>query len=145
MPALPRNCYQTPHGYLFRIIVPELLRPFFGKREIKKALGRDYRQAVSKALHLAFTVDRQFSEARERLDQEQGQQNALDAYLAIPRDKRHLTLTEVTPELVASLRSLWLASLDGDLARRNEGIDDEDYEELEQNVTQKTLSRLRSL
>ena len=47
MPALPSNCYKTPHGILFRIVVQKSLRPAVGKREIKKSLGKDYRQAIS--------------------------------------------------------------------------------------------------
>ena len=43
MPALPSNCYKTRNGYLFRIVVPEPLRDAVGKREIKQALGKDYR------------------------------------------------------------------------------------------------------
>lgn len=47
LPALPSNCCKTPHGILFRIVVQKSLRPAVGKREIKKSLGKDYRQAIS--------------------------------------------------------------------------------------------------
>ena len=82
MPALPRNCYKTPHGFLFRIIVPEALRPAVGKREIKKPLGKDYREAVSQARLLSVQVDRQFSELYEKSAQ-------LQRYLAMRIDAMH--------------------------------------------------------
>ncbi|MDZ7657137.1 MAG: DUF6538 domain-containing protein [Sulfurimicrobium sp.] len=110
MPALPRNCYKTPYGFLFRIIVPEALRSAIGKREIKQSLGKDYREAVSQARLLSLQVDRQFSELREQFAQHSLNQDALETYLATPADKRLKPITEVTPELAGSLRSLWLAS-----------------------------------
>ncbi len=136
MPALPRNCYKTPHGFIFRIVVPEALRPAIGKREIKKSLGRDYREAVSQARLLSLQVDRQFGELQEQAAQERLSQDALGAYLATPADKRLKPITEATPELAAGLRSLWLASLEADLAWRREGLDDDAYDELQQNITQ---------
>lgn len=136
MPALPRNCYKTPHGFIFRIVVPESLRSAIGKREIKKALGKDYREAVSQARLLSLQVDRQFGELQEQAAQDRLSQDALGAYLATPADKRLKPLTEATPELAGGLRSLWLASLEADLAWRREGLDDDAYDELQQNITQ---------
>jgi DNA-binding TFAR19-related protein (PDSD5 family) len=136
MPALPRNCYNTQYGFLFRVVVPEALRPAVGKREIKKSLGKDYREAVSQARILSVQVDRQFNELREKSAQHHQNQDALGAYLATPADKRLKAITEVTPELVAGLRSLWLASLEADRSWRREGLDDDAYDELEQNITQ---------
>lgn len=136
MPALPRNCYMTPHGFLFRIIVPEALRQAIGKREIKQSLGKDYREAVSQARILSIQVDRQFNELRQKSTQQDEARDALGAYLATPSDKRLKTITKVTPELVGGLRSLWLASLNADLSWRREGLDDDAYDELEQNITQ---------
>lgn len=136
MPALPRNCYKTPHGFLFRIVVPEALRPAIGKREIKKALGKDYREAVSQARLLALQVDRQFSELQEQTARQRQNQDALGTFLATPTDKRLKPITEITQELAGGLRSLWLAGLDADLAWRREGLDDDAYDELQQNITQ---------
>lgn len=136
MPALPRNCYKTPNGFLFRITVPEALRAAVGKREIKKSLGKDYREAVSQARLLSVQVDRQFSELHEKSAQQRQNQDALDAYLTAPADKRLKAITEVTPELVGGLRSLWLAGLEADLAWRRGGLDDDAYDELAQNITQ---------
>ncbi|MBU0592125.1 MAG: site-specific integrase [Gammaproteobacteria bacterium] len=136
MPALPRNCYKTPHGFLFRITVPEAFRPAIGKREIKQALGKDYREAVTQARILSVQVDRQFSELRAQTIQQNEHQAALDAYLAKPVDKRLIAITEITPELIGGLRSLWLATLEADLAWRREGLEDADYDELQQNITE---------
>lgn len=136
MPALPRNCYKTPHGFIFRITVPEALRPAIGKREIKKVLGKDYREAVSQARILSVQVDRQFSELHQKTAQQNEHQAALDVYLAKPANKRLIAITEITPELIGGLRSLWLATLEADLAWRREGLDDEDYDELQQNITE---------
>lgn len=136
MPALPSNCYRTPHGFLFRVIVPEALCPAIGKREIKKGLGRDYRKAVSEARLLALQVDRQFSELREQLAQHRQAEDAINAYLATPFDRRLKPVTQVTPELVAGLRSLWLSALDADLAWRAQGLDDQEYDELQANIAE---------
>lgn len=136
MPALPRNCYKTPQGFLFRIVVPEALRPAIGKREIKKSLGRDYREAVTQARLLALQVDHQFSELQEQTVQRRLNQDAIGTFLATPADKRLKPITEVTPELAAGLRSLWLSGLEADLSWRREGLDDDAYDELQQNITQ---------
>ncbi len=118
MPALPSNCYRTSHGYLFRIVVPEFLRSAIGKREIKKSLGNDYREAVSHACLLALQVDKQFSELREQQLQQLQATESLDAYMEVKPGKRRLEpITKVTPELVAGLKSLWLAGLEAGAVR----------------------------
>ena len=136
MPALPRNCYKTPHGFIFRIVVPKAFRLAIGKCEIKKALGKDYREAVSQTRILSVQVDRQFSELYQKADRQESQQQALDAYLAKPPDKRLIPLTEITPDLVSGLRHLWLATLEADLSWRREGLDDDEYDELDQSIGQ---------
>ena len=137
MPALPTNCYRTAHGYVFRIVVPESLRPEIGKREIKKSLGKEYRAAISQARLLGLQVDRQFAELRERLIQQKRVTNAFEAFVATPPDKRRLKpITRVTPELVAALRSLYLTSLEADLDWRRQGLDNEDYDELQANIAE---------
>ncbi|WP_338107573.1 DUF6538 domain-containing protein, partial [Acidithiobacillus caldus] len=82
MPALPSNCYKTPHGYVFRIVVPESLRAAVGKREIKRSLGKDYRQAVSQARLLALQVDQQFQSLRQQVQQEADYTQAFARYVA---------------------------------------------------------------
>lgn len=134
MPALPSNTYRTSNGYAFRVVVPEALRELVGKREIKKSLGKDYQKAVSQARLLALQVDRQFNELRAQLAKQEALQSGLEGFLAKPIDQRLKPLTVITPELVAGLKSLWLASLETDLAWRREGIDDEDYEALQENI-----------
>ena len=131
MPALPGNTYRTKYGYQFRIVVPEQLRSALGKREIKKSLGNDYQTAVSKARLLALQVDRQFAELRQRTQQVRTSEEGLTAYLAQPPDKRLKPITQVTPELISGLKSLWLASLEADLKWRRSGLDDEEYDELQ--------------
>lgn len=134
MPALPSNTYRTSNGYAFRVVVPKALRELVGKREIKKSLGKDYQKAVSQARLLALQVDRQFNELREQLAKKEALQSGLEGFLAKPIDQRLKPLTVITPELVAGLKSLWLASLETDLAWRREGVDDEDYEALQENI-----------
>ena len=136
MPALPSNCYKTPHGFIFRIVVPEPLRPALGKREIKKSLGRDYYQAVSQARLLSLQTDQQFNTLRQQAAQQMDYGEAVQRYLARPPDQRLKPITEVTPELIAGLRALWLSSLDADLVWRREGIDDDEYEDLQENITE---------
>jgi hypothetical protein len=58
MPVLPRNTYKTPHGFQFRLVVPDDLRQLIGKREIKKSLGKDFTTAVRQAKRLAVQVHR---------------------------------------------------------------------------------------
>jgi integrase len=134
MPALPSNCYKTPHGYLFRIVVPEPLRAAVGKCEIKKALGKDYRQAVSQARVLAVQVDRQFESLRQQSRQQEDYTEAFQRYVAQAPNLPLKAITKVTPELVSALRSLWLSTLEADLAWRREGVDEEDYQELQENI-----------
>ncbi|MCW5613577.1 MAG: hypothetical protein KIT32_00570, partial [Rhodocyclaceae bacterium] len=134
MPALPQGTYRTPHGFLFRVVVPESLRQIIGKREIKKSLGRDYRTAVSEARLLALQVDRQFAEAREHLGIAQAGPDSIDSFLNQPIDARYKPITKVTPELVAGIKALWLSSLDADLQWRRQGVDDEDFDALQQNI-----------
>jgi integrase len=134
MPALPQGTYRTPHGFQFRVVVPESLRQIIGKREIKKSLGRDYRTAVSEARLLALQVDRQFAEAREHLGIAQAGPDSIDSFLSQPIDARYKPITKVTPELVAGIKALWLASLDADLQWRRQGVDDEDFDALQQNI-----------
>jgi integrase len=134
MPALPGNTYRTSHGYQFRVVVPEALRTAIGKREIKKSLGTDYHSAVSQARLLALQVDQQFRELRQQQVQQQQTDVSLERYQSSPIDQRLKPVTEITPELVTGLKSLWLATLDADLAWRREGIDDDEYEDLQANI-----------
>ena len=134
MPSLPTNCYRTPRGYIFRIVVPEVLRESFGKREFKKSLGSDYRAAVSEARLLAVQIDRQFNELRAMLEKQQADGCGLDAFLAKPADKRLKPITKVTPELISGIKNFWLASLEADIAWRRTGVDDEEYEDLQESL-----------
>lgn len=134
MPALPSNCYKTPHGYVFRVVVPEPLRAAVGKREIKKALGKDYRQAVTQARVLVVQVDQQFQSLRQRMQQEADYTAAFQRYVAQAPHHPLKPITQVTPALVSGLRALWLSSLEADLAWRREGIDGKEYQELQENI-----------
>lgn len=145
MPALPRNTYQTPHGYQFRFVIPAELRPALGKREIKKALGRDIRAAVSEARLLALQADRLIAETREKLAAVRERQSDIDAFLAKPHDRRLTPVTAVTPELVSGLSSLWLATLEADITWRRGGLEESEYEELQTNIRQFKARIARSL
>ncbi len=134
MPALPSNTYRTANGYQFRLVVPEPLRELIGKREIKHTLSSDYRAASREARLLAVQAGRLIDEARDTLAARQAPVDGLAAYLAQPVDKRLKPITTVTPELIAGLRALWLSSLDADLAWRQAGISEEDYNELSSNI-----------
>jgi integrase len=136
MPALPSNTYRTAHGFQFRMVVPESLRAVIGKREIKQSLGKDYRTAVSEARLLAVQVDRQFAESREQLAGQRSHEEAIEAYLARPADRRLKAITTVTPDLVTGLKSLWLSGLDADLAWRRDGLDDDDFDDLQANISE---------
>lgn len=136
MPALPRNCYKTPHGFSFRLVVPEPLRALIGKREIKKALGRDYRQAVGQARLLAAQAEERLARARAQLALRQQHEDGLAAFEKTPPGKRLKRIGQVTPELVAGLRSFWLSTLREDLAWRRAGLDEADYRDLEENIAE---------
>ncbi len=87
MTALPSNCYRTPYGYLFRVVVPEPLRAVIGKREIKKSLGKDYREAVSQARLLALQVDKQIADLQVQRAQHRQDIGSLDCYLEVKLSK----------------------------------------------------------
>ena len=134
MPSLPTNCYRSPHGYLFRIVVPKALRESFGKREFKKSLGADYREAVSQGRLLAVQIDSQFKELRAKLEKQQSEGCGIDAFLAKPASERLKPITKVTPELISGIKNFWLSSLQADIAWRRAGIDDEEYEALQESL-----------
>lgn len=134
MPALPRNVYRTPNGFVFRVVVPTSLRSFVGKREIKKSLGADRGSALSEAKVLALQVDRDFAAARAQFEKVRLDQASVDGFLGQLPEKRSRVITKLTPELTQGLRSLWLATLDADLSWRREGIDDDEYDELDANI-----------
>ena len=145
MPALPRNTYRTQHGFLFRISVPKDIRPTIGKREIKKALGRDFRAAVSEAHLMSVRVDKLFADARAQPGAKEAPDEPLQAFLKRPVDRRLKTISEVTPELIAGLKSLWFAGLDADIAWRQEGIDDDEYDDLNYNISESKAVLSRAL
>lgn len=145
MPKLPPNVYKTPHGYLFRIAVPEALRAEVCKREIKQSLGKDFQKALSQALVLAVQVNQKFATLRAARNEIKSDAEALQAFIATPADKRLKPITAVTPELIEGLQSLWLSALEADLAWRKEGIDDQEFDELQENVAQIKASLAKAL
>lgn len=134
MPVLPSHTYKTSSGYQFRVVVPKPLRGLIGKREIKKNLGCDYRVACSKAYLLSLEADKLFQSARHKLCADNSSQQSLSEFLSSPPEKRLKPISEVSDELVESIKQLWLSTLDADLARRREGLEDDEYEELEHNI-----------
>lgn len=66
MKRSPSYVHRTPSGqFYFRIAVPKALRPYFGKREIKKALSASRAtEAFGQAQPLAALVQKSFDECR---------------------------------------------------------------------------------
>ncbi len=145
MPALPRNTYRTPFGFQFRVVVPVELRVAIGKREVKKSLGRDYRAAVSEAHAMAVRVDNLFSEARAQSVPHALGADSIEAFLRLPADKRLKPITEVTPELIAGLKSLWLSGLDADVSWRRAGLGVEEFDELSTNIAESKVVLAQAL
>lgn len=134
VPALPSHTYKTRYGYQFRIVVPEQLRQSIGKREIKKSLGNDYRAACAESYRLSLETNQLFESVRAQVATGTSAKVSLDEYLQRPLEKRFKVISEVSDDLVTSLKQFWLATLDADLARRREGLDDTEYDELQQNI-----------
>jgi integrase len=83
--------------------------------------------------------DRLFQSIRSKLEIQKSQRDDLTNFLSKPPEKRLKPITEVTIDLVASVKHLWLSTLDADLARRREGLDDDEYDELQTNISSMKL------
>ncbi|WP_319643785.1 hypothetical protein [Igneacidithiobacillus copahuensis] len=112
---------------------------------MKRTLGKDYRQAVSQARLLALQLDQQFQSLRQQIDQQEDYVEAFQRYASRALHHPLKPITQVTPALVSGLRALWLSSLEADLAWRREGIDDEEYQELQENIQSDSMVGQRGL
>lgn len=109
--VMPQYVSKRGGHFLFRQGVPKILQPVIGKTAIKKSLGTDRSAALSLAKRYAVETDKLFSDARASLDRTS---QAL-ANRALPKR----LIEEVTPELRAAFRSLWLSIVDvADVQRR---------------------------
>lgn len=134
-PALPQNLKRTPSGYLFRKVIPQDLREIIGKTEIKIPCGKSYSDALANYHIESVKAQQLIDAARTRLQEQllalgasKGRYYAPETYLK--------PITEVTPALVEQLRSLWLSGLEHDLNERAQGLDDDEFDELAQNIAE---------
>lgn len=128
---MPPNMRKTPHGYTYLRAVPSELREVVKKTVFKKALGRNYKVAKDQVAQLEVESNRVIAEARAMLANSQ----ALDSYLKCGPESR-LKSIAITPELSGQLAALWLSGLDNDLSAREEGLDDEEFQSLDENVAE---------
>lgn len=132
---MPENLFKRGHQFVFRRSVPESIRSILGKREVKAALGTDYRLACREAAILTVQTNEQFEQARRQLSRVADDQDGLARYLTTPSAKRKFkTISKVSPELPGQIASLWLGSLQNDLDQRKQGLSDDDYDHMESNI-----------
>ncbi len=141
-PTLPPNLKKTPSGYLFRKVIPVPLRGIIGKTEFKIPCGKTYADALVNYHIESLKAHKTLEAAKAQL---QEQVDSLSVALG-----RHFypqeylkPITSVTPELVEQLKGFWLAGLDYDLDKRAQGLSDEDFDMLDQNIAKMQLA-LRS-
>ncbi|WP_374483436.1 DUF6538 domain-containing protein [Zoogloea sp.] len=108
---MPQYVSKRGGQFLFRQGVPKNLQAVIGKTEIKKALGADRSAALSLAKSYAAETDKLFNDARASLNRK--------SQALANRSLQKRLIEEVTPELRAALRSLWLSIVDtADVQRR---------------------------
>lgn len=137
--TLPPNLKKTSSGYLFRKVIPVPLRGIIGKTEFKIPCGKTYADALVRYHIESLNAHQTIEAAKAQL---QGQVSSLSVAAG-----RYLypetflkPITSVTPELVEQLRGLWLAGLDYDLDKRAQGLNDEDFDRLDQNIAKMQLA-----
>jgi len=124
--SMPTYLHRAGHRYIFRQAVPDALRAIIGKREFKKSLGIDYREAVRKGKLFAVEVEQQFASARAKLARAGERVERMKVPLKV--------ITEVTPALMAQFRSRWLSIVDAaDWQRRADGFDELEQGEVTEN------------
>lgn len=131
---MPANMRKTTTGYQYRRVVPAELRVAIGKREIKKSLGKDYRQAKIRLMQLEVETDSAFASARAAGGSPAD--TSLQEYEQIPPMSRRLQKISATePGLAERLGSLWLSTLQADHeARRSGARDSDECDELEESI-----------
>ncbi len=126
---MPTYMRKSEHGYKFVRVIPKELTPYFGKVNFIYSLGRDYKAAKAACVARTAETEQELAEVRER----HARLSALDAYLLRPPSER-LRKISVSKELAGQLASLYLSSLDNDAEARAEGLDDEAFDALNENI-----------
>ena len=136
---MPQYLTRKDNTFYFRQSVPQELRLIVGKREIKKSLGHDFIKASRECKRYAVVADQLIAEARAKLD-------------AIPiapysregiHRTRHVSLSEVTPQLEQQFANLMRTSLlEGDRNARIEGMDAQEFDDYGKNI-EASLQALR--
>jgi len=128
---MPTYMRKDKHGYKFVRPIPVELQDALDKANFLKRLGHDYRRAKIDLAEEVVKSDRELAEAKAKF----ADKNSLDAY--IKRDPiERLKSVRVSPELAGQLAALYLQGLDNDLAARREGLGDDEFDELDKNVTE---------
>jgi integrase len=113
------NLQKTPHGYTYRKTVPTDLREVIGKTVIKEALGPRFSVAKVRWAELQAETADLFQRTRQHLQRSQSAEDAIDAYLKLPRATRLKALNANRPGLAAQLSALYLAGLPADAQARS--------------------------
>ena len=131
--TLPPTLKKSPSGYLFRKVIPVPLRGIIGKTEFKIPCGKNYADALVR-YHIESLKAHQTIEAAKAQLQERVESVSVAAGRYFYPETYLKPITSVTPELVEQLRGLWLTGLDYDLDKRAQGLDDQDFDMLDQNI-----------
>ena len=126
---MPTYMRKSEHGYRFVRVIPKELTPYFGKVNFVFSLGSDYKEAKAACVARTAETELKLAEAREH----HVQLNALEAYLQRPASER-LRKISVSKELAGQLASLYLSSLDNEAEARAEGLDDDAFDALNDNI-----------
>lgn len=127
---MPPYMGKIKNGYRFRRTIPKDLVDHFGKDNFVKLLGHDYKRARLLCAELTVQTDRELASMRAHLSRV----DSVDAFLKLPRDAR-LKKLSVSSELAGQLATLWLeSSLDADAQARKAGLEDEEFDSLDESI-----------
>lgn len=143
-PTLPTNLKRSPSGYIFRKVIPVALRSIIGKTEFKVPCGKVYVEALARYHVESVKAQQAIDAARAKLKEQMGGGSVSRGRFLYPETYLK-PVTEVTPELVEQLRGFWLAGLEHDLTERAQGLDDDEYDELGQNIAEMQSALGRAL
>jgi hypothetical protein len=133
---MPANVFKRGSVFVFRRVVPETIREIIGKREIKISLGGSYRDACQKAAVLTVQTNVQFEDALSKLKSTLDEELNIERYFRTPVDKRLQPVTKLTPGFSESVAALWLAGLESDLNALRAGLEDHEYDGLNESIAQ---------
>lgn len=126
---MPTYMRKNEHGYRFVRVIPKELTPYFDKVNFIYSLGRDYKAAKAACVARTAETEQKLTEARER----HAQLSAIEAYFQRPLSER-LRKISLSKDLAGQLASLYLSSLCNDAEARAEGLDDEAFDALNDNI-----------